>query len=533
MTTVKGIRRVEKNLDERRALTGLVVDSSFLEQIAPITRLEFFKSPYAQKVATWCLDHYKEYKQAPGPLIEEIFRVKEKNQEIDGDEADLILQFLEGLSEDFSNQENRSTEYAAKTTERYFKKRSLELLKEDITERLSAGDVEGAEEELISFKAPTREVSNFIDPWKNQTAIIEAFTQQSEPLFTIPGALGEVWNSQFVRDSFIGILAPEKRGKTYLMMKLSMLAIKANCKVAFFAVGDMTQPQMIRRYAIMQAKKSDREKYCGKLKIPVLDCLHNQAGTCEHFGRKETWGDQYGDGNNIIKDEAKGTFKEFEQAPEWIPCAWCIRDKEFKTNYSGSSWFKIRGKVSPLTWRETIKLGEKVANSQNLRLSCHKNTSINIRGISSILKNWESSDGFVPDVILIDYADILAPEDGKIEHRHQQNATWKAMRALSQELNCLVITATQSDANSYNQKTLKESNFSEDKRKYSHVTAIATLNQLPEEKARRVLRIGQMFLREDDFDTNQTVTVLQSLATGQPIKASYFTPYIKPQKKEK
>ena len=43
----------------------------------------------------------------------------------------------------------------------------------------------------------------------------------------------------------------------------------------------------------------------------------------------------------------------------------------------------------------------------------------------------------------------------------------------------LVVTATQADANSYDRTSLKMSNFSEDKRKLAHVTAMYGLNQDP------------------------------------------------------
>ena len=46
----------------------------------------------------------------------------------------------------------------------------------------------------------------------------------------------------------------------------------------------------------------------------------------------------------------------------------------------------------------------------------------------------------IPDVIIVDYADILAPEDTRqSEKRHQVDETWKALRRLSQEWHALVI----------------------------------------------------------------------------------------------
>jgi spore coat polysaccharide biosynthesis protein SpsF (cytidylyltransferase family) len=57
----------------------------------------------------------------------------------------------------------------------------------------------------------------------------------------------------------------------------------------------------------------------------------------------------------------------------------------------------------------------------------------------------ETIDDFVPNVIVVDYADILAPENLKLEGREKHDETWKMLKNLASSRNCLVITATQSN----------------------------------------------------------------------------------------
>ncbi|MBT9138972.1 MAG: hypothetical protein DDT31_01552 [Syntrophomonadaceae bacterium] len=125
-------------------------------------------------------------------------------------------------------------------------------------------------------------------------------------------------------------------------------------------------------------------------------------------------------------------------------------------------------------------------------------------------------DDFAPDVIVIDYADILA-SDYKGEFRHQENEKWKALRRLSQSRKCLVITATQTDTDAYKKKSITLDNFSEDKRKYAHVTGMLTLNQTPEEKEAGTMRLNWLLLRDGEFGGNNEVTVAQALRIGQPM----------------
>ncbi len=76
--------------------------------------------------------------------------------------------------------------------------------------------------------------------------------------------------------------------------------------------------------------------------------------------------------------------------------------------------------------------------------------TLTVTEIRQVLDIWERQDGFVPDVIIIDYADLMSSDDAKVsEFRHRQDYIWKSLRGLSQERHVLVVTATQADSESY------------------------------------------------------------------------------------
>jgi replicative DNA helicase len=165
--------------------------------------------------------------------------------------------------------------------------------------------------------------------------------------------------------------------------------------------------------------------------------------------------------------------------------------------------------------------GKVKSKKSYLKLSCHPNSSISVKGIEGILQTWERVD-WIPDVVVIDYADILAPLDGKADTREQINQTWKALRGMSQKLHCLVVTATQADAASYKVDTLTRSNFSEDKRKHAHVTGMVGLNQTKEEKLNGVLRLNWLDLREAEYTEYRCVHVAGCLALASPAMKSVW-----------
>ena len=130
--------------------------------------------------------------------------------------------------------------------------------------------------------------------------------------------------------------------------------------------------------------------------------------------------------------------------------------------------------------------------------------------------------GWSPDVVVIDYADLLAAPTGYTESRDQINATWKTLRAISQRFHCLVVTATQAKASSYTKGTIDRSDYAEDKRKLAHATGIVGINQDSDEKVMQVMRLNWVVLREWEYSESTCVHVAGCLGLAQPFMLSTF-----------
>jgi hypothetical protein len=165
-------------------------------------------------------------------------------------------------------------------------------------------------------------------------------------------------------------------------------------------------------------------------------------------------------------------------------------------------------------------------SSSYLRVSVHPTASISVHGISGILDQWEQEHDWCPDCVVIDYPDILAPEDSKKQARDQVNDTWKAMRRLSQERHILIIAPTQANALSYNNaegaKLQTMGNFSEDKRKLAHCTGMFALNQTWAEKEMGGMRLNWIVLREAPYNSNRPLYVGTCFALGRAMCCSSF-----------
>lgn len=506
-------RRKPTSHVERNVITGMIVSDRYIREIIPLFKLEYLTVDPIRKVAEWCLDYFEQYNKAPVNHIRDLYQYHAEKT-LDEDHAEYIADFLTSIDGEHARADKFNVDYILDQSILYFKEQSLRNLSDDIKGVLNAGDVDEAEVLLTQYNKVDKPLSVGINPITDVNAIQNAFESRAQPLFKLPGALGEMLNSQFTREAFILLQGPEKRGKTWWLITLGMWAHRNRCNVAFFSVGDMSEQQFVRRQHIYLAKRSDDIKYCGPMLVPVLDCEHSQNDTCQLVDRVSTCG--------VISEGIKLSYNE---ARSYKPCTFCL--KEDPKRFVGAYWYKRRPAVDPLTWREAYQEGlkyEQRVRGKGMKLACFPSDSVNIKDLNRVMDRWEVEEGFIPDVIAIDYADILAPEDPREEARHRVNATFKALRRLSQERKACVITATQTDAASYDQVSVSRKNFSEDKRKYAHVTAAYGLNQTNAEKLDGVMRIGDFGLVREDASSTREVVTLGRLEMGRPLTQSYWLP---------
>lgn len=489
-------RKVDTQL-ERQIIIGMIVSDVFCRKIQKIFKPQYMDLSIANTVCQWCLDYYAKYEKAIGEKIRELFE-DWQNESPDEEQVQYIDGLLNNLSDEFEHGDKFNALYLYDKALVYFKKKSYKIMAEEVMSCITNNDLDGAEFAISNFNRVEDAIKNGIDPIGNEDAIRRAFEDAQEPLFKVTGKLGNLINEQLTRDSLVGFMGPEKRGKTWWLMYFAMQAHKSRCNVAFFQVGDMTEQQMIRRMAISLSGVSDRPRYCKNVEMPVMDCINNQEGCCTNKRRQ------------ISIDD-----------PRYKPCNECHKNKE--KSFRGTV-FKVKmGDVTPLTWRSAVRKNReylKKSRGKFFKLATYPNGEMNVFKIAKQLETWEKEEGFIADVIVIDYADILAPEP-KIDIKERHNETWKALRKLSQVKHGCVITATQTNRASYKVKYLQPEHVSEDKRKLAHATAIYALNQLPEEKKQGIMRISPIVVREGDFDVEYNVFVGQSIQTGRPYLFSF------------
>lgn len=453
---------------ERSILIGMITDKIVLGRISTKWTEGLFSSSWSNMIGSWCVDYHKKYSEAPGKSIRSIFETwSEKNQ--DTETIGLIDRFLSSLSDEYeqSAKENNS-QHLIDVAAKYFSKIKRTKTIEMAATAQDAGDEEKAEEILASYNKVEMGRGEGVCYYNDDEAILSTFQRrENSVLIKYPGALGEFFGDSLSRDSFIAFFAPEKTGKSWWLMDMAYRAMTKRWRVAYFEVGDMSEDQLRERLAIRATKNPLKAK---KLLYP----------------------------------------KELTLKDNQIDLATEVR--EYKENISGAMALKACQKMRKIQ-----------INSEKpyFRYSAHPNSTINVKGIDSILDGW-TQQGWIPDVVIIDYADILAPPAGKLEYRDQINTTWKQLRGLSQSRHCLVVTASQADAQSYDSNLITRRNFSEDKRKLAHVTGVVGINVNENEKSLGILRLNWVVRRSEAYQSNRCVYVASCLDLGNPAVKSIW-----------
>jgi replicative DNA helicase len=254
----------------------------------------------------------------------------------------------------------------------------------------------------------------------------------------------------FCREDYALIAGPMKRGKSFWLQEIGLRALVRNLNVIYYSL-EMSEKKMLKRIFQYFTGETKKEE-------------------------------------DILLPFFKSNAIEYKEVA--------------KKGLTGDSILKKRKRI------------EKMINNSSFRLCSFPTGSISVDDIKIHLDNLDHYNHFVPDVIIVDYADILAPErQSSKEERHRSNDTQKALRGLAQERHCLVVSASQTTRNTLS-KDIDQEDIAEDVRKLAHATTVIALNQNKEDKKKNIMRVGMMVVRDDEFHVDDEVIVLECRKIG-------------------
>jgi len=483
---------------ERKIITGLVVSDTFCREAIPVLKPVYFKTNYAKKIFQWIVGYHKRYKKAPQKNISSIFQ--SESIKMKSAEAEIAKEFLQGISDQYAEERHFNKDYLVDQTLAFCKLRSLEMLRNTIDNCLIENSPDKGDEAVRKFTKVIKETSKWIDPFDEKEIAKTLDDDKADNLFRLPGALGEMvgW---LKRGWLVSVVAPMKRGKSFMAWEFGYRTLTSKLKTAIFSF-EMNETTYKKRVYKRMTAMADFE---GEYLYPVFDCYHNQDGSCEKPERKNK--------TTLLKDDV---LPKFSEELKYRPCDYCRHHREDRKFYRLAFWYGVQKQKESLNIEaisKKVKVFKKIYGS-NLRIMCFPAFSGSFDMMINALDNLEYAENFVPDVLVIDYVDITAPELDNV--RDDIGRKWQRAKNIAATRKILVINCDQSNRASIDQKNVKHTNTSENIMKTAAIDAEFTINQTEEEKERGVMRFAVLLHRHDESTEKGQTFVLQQLKLGQP-----------------
>ncbi len=490
---------------ERKILTSMITSTEYLQRVRQIFTPNSLRLPYASIVAGWCVEFFNEFEQAPRQHIQDIFHKKSKVG-LSTERADEIEEFLIDISEEYeADQADTNVPYLLGQTEEHFRLTALDNLRVNLNKAIVAGKPEDGEALIKGYNRVTTTVVNGVDPFTDSQLMRDALGEnnQGDKIIQMPGELGELMGN-LERGYLMSFLGNTGVGKTWWLLQLAWWGLLMGWDVLFVSF-EMSQKKIAQR-TYQWATGKVLPRHAGTVYVPVWDCVSNQKGQCELQNRE----------NKITLTGNTDKVPLPQHALQgYMPCDAC----KGKSGYIPTTWFKPSEREA-LTEAEGIKFQNMIARGTGGRMGKfkvmqHPAKAIGIDDLKTQLQNLEDYDGFVPDIVITDYADKMKSTGFHREHRHGINEIWDEHKALAVEKNILVATASQ-DNTVRDGKDLRQGNWAESITKLHLCDVAVRINQKPLEKQAGYYRIGLAKLRDNDFSLIDEVMVTCCLKIGRP-----------------
>ena len=367
-----------------------------------------------------------------------------------------ILTFIEKLDEKYNSKRNDA--YAIQEAIKYLKSRNLQNLSQDIEAYITSGDIDKAESLITRYRKVEKESGESVDLLNDADIVRESFTEEQDKLFSFNGAYGRLVGD-IHREDFVAFLASMKVGKTFTLIDCGIEALKNGLNVVMFSL-EMSRTNMIKR---------------------VWKSLSGQ-----------------------VTEDVEITVPEFVQEGEKY------RVEEKTVHKKASSILEVEKKQKSL---------KRLFRGGNLKIFAEPAYSMTVEKLETKLDDL-NHNGFIPDVIIIDYADIMLPSNSRLDYRNQLDDIWKRLRAMAQKRKCAVFTASQASRGAINKEATADM-ISEDIRKLAHVTSMVSISKDEYCKNHSLAMFSQLAVREGEPITERVIAT-QCLSLGRPVLDSHW-----------
>lgn len=366
-------------------------------------------------------------------------------------DKDLLKRLMRSL---FESRDRLNAEYLMGQAARFVR---LQRMKAGITEAVDLIQADKLDDAETVLAAAMRKSYDLFDPGTFLTDAKRSLAFLHDHATSFPTGISELDNVGLgpVRKELHLFVARPKRGKTWWLVNLGKQALVHGYKVLHVTL-EMSEARISQRY--MQALFSISKRKAQHKRIAfVKDSLGRLIDLKEKAVPKRPGLNSPG-----IERYLRASLQGWERRPPLLI-------KEFPTG------------------------------------------SLTVKELEGYLDMLEASSGFMPDLLLLDYADLMNIDTRN--YRHELQRVYKDVRGLALTRNIAVATASQANREGGKAKLITDMHAAEADAKGAIVDTMITYNRTPEEKRCALARLFVAAAR-NDADQFQ-ILISQNYSIGQ------------------
>lgn len=448
---------------QESVLTLICMDDKKGSIAANIIDVSLFEPPY-DDIAARAIEYRRKFKKPPGEAhLDDLFDhilsdPKNKKLRIYQQVLGAILELAKGLNAD----------YTLSRVNEFMRRQNLKAAILDAAERFQRGgdevlaDAEGILLNALKFKPNDVDRGIYLSDKKG----IDFLTRHSVADYYLGIPEFDRRGIGLTRGEAVGLMAPKGRGKTWGCVHVGTMVVLQGGKVLHVSLemkDERIVPRYLRRFfAIAKRKEQYRRTYF------ELDDLDRVVGFKSKLGHPRL----------------------------------SLRDPN------------IESKVA----RKMQDLGTRL---NHLHIKSFPTSRLTTAQLSAYMDNLEASDGFVPDVLILDYPKLMRL-DRRQELRIGLGLQMEELRGICGERNICGFFPLQGTRETEDVKLITGKHIGED---YSLGQTLDTLITYNQTKAEKELGLARLYVDKARSDEDGfTVLITQDYETGQFCKQSAFMP---------
>lgn len=410
------------------------------EEHAPIIRGVVDPSLFGgiyRVLVTRIYDYLDRYKKPPGDHLPDLLSDKLDGQ---GREAGL---YAETIQQIYDSHKGINTEYVMARLEQFVRGQSLRSVAIDLAKALQRDTEESLEEaEMLIAGAKHKSLSVF-DPGTRLNDKKAALKFLDSNVAAFPTGIPELDKRGFgpTRKELNLYVADTKRGKTWWLIQLAKLSLMQRLKVLHITL-EMSEDRCAQRYFMALFAMAKRDEV-----LPAVKFERNDLGKISGF--------------NDVRLQPQLNLDD----PR-------IRDK-------------LEKKID--------KWGSRLL--QNIIIKQFPGSQLTMPMLIAYMDNLEASEQFVPDLVLLDYPDLMKHDIAN--YRLSIDNTFKEFRGLMVARNMAGAAVSQSNKEGAKSKTVMGTHAGEAYTKIAHCDTSITYSQTTQEQKLGLARLTVVAGRND------------------------------------